>query len=118
MIDVPPYIKPTDPDAFVDWPRQSPTEWASIECPQCKGHGGWNLSLNQYPLHDKEDTPEARHLFSHFRSNCGQCNGYGFVREEDSGHIHDWDRVQNAGNCLNLYACSVCGKKWEVDSSD
>ena len=111
------YIEPTDHDAFIDWAKKEPTEWAPIECPKCHGYGGWNLRLNAYNLRDKENTPENRHLFSHFRCHCGQCNGHGFVRLEDSGHVHDWKWVRNTGNCLKLHECSVCGKQWEVDSS-
>lgn len=116
------YLEPTHPDAFVDYPEQDPklaaTYGMTSLCPQCKGHGGWNLELNSYPLHGKEDVPENRHLFSHFRASCPQCNGYGYVRQEDTDHIHKWNRTRNVGNCLNVWECEVCGKEMTVDSSD
>jgi hypothetical protein len=114
------YIEPTDNDAFVDFPEKAaPPEYMglTVECPQCKGHGGWNLRLNEYRLHGKEDTPENRHLFSHFRAHCTQCQGYGYVTPDNADHIHKWKIVRNTGNCLNLYECEVCGRGWEVDSS-
>lgn len=113
------YIEPTDPEAFVDHPKQTVLyEHLSVECPQCKGHGGWNLKLNEYPLHGKDDTPENRHFFSHFRASCSHCNGYGYVSPEDADHVHNWVFVKNTGRCLNLHECTVCGKQWEIDSSD
>ena len=114
-------MTPNDPQAFVDFPKPpAAPEYmgATVECPLCKGHGGWNLRLNEYKLHGKEDTPENRHLFSHFRASCSQCQGYGVVKPEDGYHIHDWKRTKNLGNCLNLYECAECGQKWQVDSSD
>jgi hypothetical protein len=115
------YLDPDHPDAFIDFPAPpAPPEYmgATVECPLCKGHGGWNLALNEYKLHGKEDTPENRHLFSHFRASCSQCQGYGHVRPEDSDHVHEWKWIQNIGNCLNLHECTKCGKKWQIDSSD
>ena len=82
------------------------------------GYGGWNLRVNAYPLHHREDTAENRHKHSHFKQSCYHCVGWGFVRPEDADHVHDWKHVAVLGNCLNLYECSVCNKKWEVDSSD
>lgn len=117
------FLNPTDPDAFVDYPLQSAEEAATNIncthlCPKCKGHGGWNLELNAYPLNGKEDTPENRHKHSHFRAFCSQCEGWGYVREEDQDHVHDWVHARNVGNCLNVFKCSICDKEREVDSSD
>jgi hypothetical protein len=90
----------------------------TILCPQCRGHGGWNLRVNAYSMHGRPDTPENRHRYSHFRAHCDQCGGYGYVRPDDADHIHEWVRVKNIGNCLNLYECKVCKRQREVDSSD
>jgi hypothetical protein len=114
------YLKPTDPRAFVDHDRMPADEAAqsglTVECPQCKGHGGWNLELNAYPLHGKADTPRNRHLFSHFRASCSNCWGWGYVRQEED-HVHEWNRTRNVGNCQNIWECEVCGKEITVDSS-
>jgi len=114
------YLEPTDPNAFLDFPLRKPKpEYGYIEeCPKCMGHGGWNLKLNAYPLHQYEDIPENRHRYSHFRAGCFHCWGWGFVRPEDADHVHDWQHVKVLGNCLDLYECSVCNKQWQVDSSD
>ena len=114
------YLEPTDPGAFVDHERLNPepSMGYTVECPQCKAHGGWNLKLNEYPLRGKENTPENRKLFSHFRASCSQCQGYGYVAPDNADHIHEWVFVKNTGNCLNLHECKICGRKWEIDSSD
>ena len=61
------YLKPNDRDAFVDWPKIKFTDfiekypyWVEkyVECPLCFGHGGWNLKINAYPLHEKENNSE------------------------------------------------------------
>lgn len=115
------YLEPTDDGAFEDFPIIDPLPAAESgmvhECPQCKGRGGWNLRLNAYPLHGKENSPENRHKFSHFKAHCDNCHGYGYVFPMQANHIHKWKFVKNTGKCLNLYECE-CGKKWEVDSSD
>jgi hypothetical protein len=115
------YLEPTDADAFVDHPVQDMDDAAkcgmNILCPQCKGHGGWNLRLNAYPLHEHADTPENRHRYSHFRAHCTQCQGYGYVTEDNADHIHEWVRIKTIGNCLNLHECRICKRQWEVDSS-
>ena len=111
------YLEPKDSGAFDDYPLMDNIENQSV-CPQCKGHGGWNLKLNTYPLHEKENTPENRHRYSHFRASCNTCFGYGYVKPEMADHIHNWTFVKNTGNCLNLYECKDCGQKWEIDSSD
>lgn len=115
------YLEPNDPDAFVDFPgiMLKPDHMPnSCECPKCMGYGGWNLKINAYPLHFREDTSENRHKFSHFRQCCYHCYGWGWVNEEDANHVHDWQFKENLGNCLNLHECSICGKQWQIDSSD
>ena len=114
----PTYMDHTQPDAFVDWVHKEPAYGCTKECPRCKGFGGWNLLLNSYPLHGKEDTPENRHLFSHFRAMCSHCNGWGYVSPDETCPGHEWVWEANTGRCLNLYRCTVCGKKSEVDSGD
>jgi DnaJ-class molecular chaperone len=119
-----PYIQPTDNDAFVDFPEvKKPNDFDKSltrihQCQKCKGHGGWNLRLNAYKLHGKEDTSQNRHNFSHFRASCDNCNGYGLVRTIDKDHIHDWKYIKSSGRCLHIYQCSICQAKKEVDSSD
>lgn len=115
------YLEPTDKDAFKDYPLQKranhmPESW--VQCPLCSGHGGWNLKLNAYRMHGHADTPENRHRFSHFRANCSQCNGWGFVAPDNTACIHKWVQNRNVGRCLNEYKCSGCGKISVVDSSD
>lgn len=115
------YLDHTDPDAFLDWPAPK-TESDLIKdyklCPVCQGHGGWNLSLNAYPLHGRESTPENRHRYSHFRCCCSHCNGWGGVHKSVSCVGHEWKHIATTGRCLNLYECVHCGKIQEVDSSD
>lgn len=115
------YIDVNHPDAFADYP--SPKErpsWAPdyVECPLCKGHGGWNLKLNAYPLHTLANTAENRHNFSHFRAHCIQCGGYGWTTTENSKCIHEFALRARVGNCLNLHKCVKCGKEETWDSSD
>lgn len=116
------YLTPESPEAFVDFPMADAEFAAKYNltkiCPRCKGHGGWNLKLNSYPLHDKPDTAENRHRYSHFRASCSHCNGWGYVREDENCPGHEWKHVRNVGRCLNLYRCEKCGKEREVDSSD
>lgn len=112
------YLDSTSPDAFVDWVKRSPWLFLSKECPVCKGYGGWNLQLNAYSLHDKPDTPENRHLYSHFRCVCSTCYGHGYVREDMTCTGHEWQFVQNLGRCYNQYKCVKCGQLDNVDSSD
>ena len=120
------YIHYDNADAFVDFPGKQPKDHLpnygmsdhTEECTKCKGYGGWNLRLNAYPLHDKENTPDNRHKFSHFRASCDHCNGYGYVKPEDATHVHQWVFVRNEGNCLNRNECEVCKKQWLIDSSD
>ena len=112
------YMDHTHPDAFVDWVKQEPAYGATVECPRCKGFGGWNLQLNAYSLHGKEDTPANRHTYSHFRGICEHCNGWGYVSPEEKCQGHDWEFHSNLGRCYNRYQCIHCGKFSDVDSSD
>jgi len=114
----PTYMDHTHPDAFVDWVHKEPAYGCTKECPRCKGFGGWNLLLNSYPLHGKEDTPENRHLFSHFRAMCSHCNGWGYVSPAETCTGHDWKWIQNLGRCFNRYECIHCKKTSDVDSGD
>lgn len=113
------FLEPDHPDAFRDYPKMDRTEYGPTgdECPKCKGHGGWNLRLNAYPLHDMEDTPENRHRYSHFRASCGACWGWGYLQEGQTC-AHEWVNKRTVGNCLHEWECTKCGATREVDSSD
>ena len=121
------YLEPgIDPEELLwqDWEVQNPpdnydiAEAVALMCPRCKGHGGWNLKLNAYPLHDYPDTPENRHRYSHFRASCGSCWGWGYLQKGQTC-AHKWDGPQrNIGHCLTIWTCSLCGAEREVDSSD
>lgn len=123
------YLEHDHPDAFLDYPEEQPENvlrmarerGATQRCHVCQGHGGWNLRLNAYNLWDREDTPENRHNFSHFKSSCGQCNGWGWIKPDSNDakcEKHEWTHVRNTGRCLHLYECKKCGSQHEVDSSD
>lgn len=122
---------PDHPDAFIDFPsvEAKRAAWDELQnhaplgvCPVCKGHGGWNLKLNNYRLRpDMADTPENRHKHSHFRSSCSQCNGWGFVDNQlDLNCVHTMVRVRHDNvRCLSDYRCSKgCGCEYQIDSSD
>lgn len=113
------FMEPTDADAFVDYPLRAPMPEYGLTkpCPRCQGHGGWNLCLNSYPLHDKPDTAENRHQFSHFRSSCGNCHGWGYVKESQTC-VHDWLSDAQVGRCLHRYRCKNCDQTIVIDSSD
>ena len=116
-----PYMDHTHPDAFLDWEKKSPAYGSTVECPRCKGFGGWNLKTNCYSMpQGYADTPQNRHLYVHFRTVCGHCNGWGFITPEEAAKCsgHDWKWVKNLGRCYNLYECVHCGAKSEVDSRD
>jgi hypothetical protein len=72
-----PYLKPGDPDAFLDMPvKDNPAGRPGMQaayklCPTCAGHGGWHLALNQY----KGPHP-------HFNASCSDCNGWGWITED------------------------------------
>ena len=113
-------MEATDKDAFLDFPLKEKSSFLPsdyVSCPVCKGHGGWNLSLNSFPLHGKENTAENRHLYSHFRCSCNQCNSLGWTSKENVC-IHDMIHVAKIGACLNTYECSKCNTTMQVDSSD
>jgi RNA polymerase subunit RPABC4/transcription elongation factor Spt4 len=111
------YLTPDSPDAFIDFPPLKVIPDNSKVCPVCKGHGGWNLRLNAYPLYT-ENTPENRHKFSHFRAGCNHCNSWGYVDQNENCPTHDWEHYRNVGNCLNQWICKTCKKIITVDSSD
>ena len=117
------YLNEHSLEAFVDYPP-APIHGlpeGKVICPRCKGHGGWNLKLNSYKLREGiEDTPENRHKYSHFRTSCNNCNGWGYVgaNSRDATCIHKYEWTANVGNCLNNYKCHKCGKEICVDSSD
>jgi len=116
------YLEPTDPDAFLDFPKKEfdpKYPDMKFECPKCFGHGGWNLRINAYGLlPGMEDTAKNRHNHSHFRSHCTQCNGWGWVIEAKTKCIHELRLIKNTGRCLNLYGCTKCDHTEEWDSSD
>lgn len=123
------YLTPDHPDAFVDHPtvEEKRAVWDKLmihaplgTCPLCKGHGGWNLALNAYPLRDRENTRENRHKYVHFRASCRQCNGWGFVVEQrDLDCIHTREETKHDNvRCLTDYRCTKCGKTEQIDSSD
>jgi hypothetical protein len=113
------YMTPEHPDAFTDMDvhgspdmrfTDMPGPW--VRCPKCKGHGGWNLLLNQYP----SDIPAHRH----FRAACMQCNGWGWVKQDsvDATCIHDLKEVPTGRMFDHRYVCTKgCGKDFTVDSS-
>lgn len=114
------FLCPEDKDAFLDFPNKNKKPiWGTdfVECPLCFGHGGWNLELNAYNLHDKENTAENRHRYAHFRASCSQCNGYGWVSPLNTKCIHSWERTIKTGNCLHIFKCSKCNASQEIDSS-
>jgi hypothetical protein len=125
------YLEPYDPNAFVDHPRQQPDPLIGhiYECPMCHGYGGWNLMINVLKLPEGyEDTALNRHKYRHRTTTCPQCNGWGYVGQQDATCIHTFDReldlaecrhrnIYHAGNCWHVYECSKCGKIVSRDSS-
>lgn len=108
------YLTPDSTDAFVGLmvlalpsERFIGMKELTVLCPKCKGHGGWNLTLNAYGPG------------KHFQAHCSQCNGWGYVRPgRDAECIHEDKHLRNTGNCLNVYGCVKCGREVEIDSSD
>lgn len=105
------YMTPDHPDAFKGMrlrPHPGRERWPDIKhwCPKCRGYGGWNLMLE----------PGRRP----FRTNCGQCNGWGWVNDEDLACIHEWkeDNDYRGGRCMHKYQCTKCPATQVVDSSD
>lgn len=85
-----------------------------VECPKCRGYGGWNLRLNAY----RGDTPERRH----FRASCGQCWGWGWVEQDgpDANCIHDYREIKpdQPWRCWHTIKCKRCDRKRSYDTSD
>lgn len=115
------YIDHTNENAFTDFPPIDKEYCQKLgllhECPKCKGHGGWNLLLNAYPLHHHPNTQENRHKFSNFRARCDHCAGWGFTKNP-SDHIHTWVKDKVIGRCLTQHRCTQCDMIWTIDSSD
>ena len=105
------YLEPTDEGAFLDFVKREKLSYYPYECPKCKGHGGWNLKINCYPLHGRSRE------FGHFRCVCHVCNGSGYTPTENPCD-HDWKFEQNLGRCYNRYRCLNCNNIMDVDSSD
>jgi hypothetical protein len=109
----------TDPRAFFEFPPKRELKPGTVTCAKCQGHGGWNLTLNCYPMPTGyADTAENRHKYTHFKANCNNCNGWGFVPEAQGDHVHEWKEKATVGNCLTRYKCETCGQEQDVDSSD
>lgn len=128
------YLHPsTDPHSLVfqDYPiRINPNLEKYVPCRVCQGHGGWNLTVNAYSLRGHLDTPQNRHHFCHFRSMCGQCDGYGYVLIDslNSSCIHDYKelssiecselKITHYGMCWHVLQCKHCKQIKSYDSSD
>ena len=114
------YLTPEDADAFLDREPLVPPTWLTdhVVCPRCRGYGGWNLAINQYSLHGREDTAENRVRYSHFGCMCNHCNGAGYVDKWVTCPGHEWKIQKNLGRCYNRYVCTVCSVTQDVDSSD
>lgn len=102
------YLTPNDPDAFLGWIQKENRGNYKATCPQCKGYGGWNLKLNEYP---RQPPPHC-----HFRSACTNCNGVGYV--DDDSHIHKWKYIGTFGRCYEQYQCLLCPATMMNDSTD
>ncbi len=108
------------PDAtdFTDIPKlSSPGRLGLIyECPKCHGHGKWNLRLHAYGPGE------------HFQRSCGQCNGWGYVREADRSCLHEYRElsqpecqqkgIAHYGMCWHVVECVHCGRQRSYDSGD
>jgi len=104
---------------FQDIPKmEKPQDYPSVshECPKCKGHGKWNLTVDAYGPG------------THFQQCCGQCNGWGWVAEADLTCMHEYAEISQAqckkrgiqhwGSCWHVYACTKCDRITAHDSSD
>jgi len=100
---------------FTDIPIQDPPDWLEKKftalCPKCKGHGLWNLRLNQYKSHIPQDR--------HFRQSCSNCNGWGWVdkHSRDAICLHEYKHTGSYYTHDHEYTCQKCGKQIRVDSS-
>jgi RecJ-like exonuclease len=104
-------------DLYLDFPPVRPVPEGKKTCAACEGHGGYNVRLNAYPLHRYENTRENRHLHAHFRHGCVNCNGLGYV-PEDQDCVHQWGERRTVGMSQHRYSCINCGSQWTVDSGD
>ena len=104
------YMTPQHPDAFLDHEVLPQPRWGDFKCHKCKGHGGWNLALNQY--REVNNDPKTKH----FRASCSDCNGWGWTPTEVT-HEHVWISEQ-IGMSLRRETCNLCGKTILIDSSD
>lgn len=116
-------IKTTSPKLlWEDYPK-SDRKYTSgpgyVQCPKCKGHGGWNLELNCYPLHGREDTPENRHRYAHFKASCDNCNGHGGVLAGSDDELceHELVKVSSPSMFMHEYRCLHCDTSKVYDSS-
>lgn len=114
------YLTPNDKDAFLDFPiRRLKIPHTHKVCHVCRGYGGWNLRVNAYRIKGRyRNTSKNRHLHSHFRCVCTSCHGSGIIPNEESCPGHNYVHLENLGRCYNRLICTVCGKTWDVDSSD
>jgi hypothetical protein len=119
-------LEPGDPGSFDDFPKRLLDDLRRMShragytklCHICRGHGGWNVVLNQHPLSVKLDTADHRHLLAHRRTTCSQCNGWGWLHPDDNCPRHQWEKASSRGRCLHIYRCTSCGAQREIDTSD
>lgn len=95
---------PTD-EQLLFLPIMERPEWFkdAVLCPVCKGRGQWLWRVGS-------DTYCA----------CSQCNSWGYVKQGSVNETcvpHEMKHVANTGNCLNVWECTKCGKREEIDSS-
>lgn len=114
------YLIPDSPDAFLGLAKKERPDKYSLgmdtECPVCHGYGGWNLELNSYGPGQ------------HFRCWCSQCNGWGWVVEQDAVCVHKYVEISHKlarelglhtwGMHCHVYRCEKCGRTATYDSSD
>lgn len=87
-----------------------------VPCPKCKGHGKWNLLLNEYrPAHPGGPR-------QHFQASCGQCWSWGFVAPNslDATCMHDYHEIQpkERFRCSHTIECKKCGRQISYSSDD
>lgn len=111
------YMSEDDAQAHLDYPEKPPAPRGRNHCPRCGGHGGWNLRLNAYPMPPgRDDTPENRHRYTHFKAACSNCNGHGHIPEQQGNHVHVWETVRWEGH-ERRERCPECGKEQSIDTS-
>ena len=105
------YIQSGDSEAWVDWPerRGIPLFMSkdSVQCVQCKGHGGWNLLLGAYPLNEQISTPDSRHAYSHMKTTCHVCAGHGWISDNNRSCVHEY-RLSHVVNHRTQFNCVKC----------